>query len=158
MLENTAYPGWALIGVVLAAVSRNAASLAEWPFLLSDAIGLAVFTAAGCECAASYELGVVGIVTLGTATAIGGGIIRDLLAGEVPLVLRAEVYATCSIAGGLAFWGLERIETDPALSSFLCAALVFVLRLVAVRRGWQLPRLHEDAPPAIPDSESAGRT
>ncbi len=77
-----------------------------------------------------------GRVTTGTA----GGMIRDLLRQEIPLVLRREVYAAASLAGALVYCLLQHSGITDVIAAPFCAALVAVLRIVAVRMDWHLPR------------------
>jgi uncharacterized membrane protein YeiH len=110
------------------------------PVMLLDALGLGVFAVAGCRKALDHGLEAPGAVLLGVMTAIGGGMLRDMMAAEVPRVLREEVYALAAFAGaagyGLGLWlGLpETLVTVGAVT------LAFGLRVASVRFGWKLPR------------------
>lgn len=81
---------------------------------VSDAVGLGAFAVAGAFAAIDAELAVPAVVLLAVVTAVGGGVIRDLLADRVPAVLRSEVNATAAAAGGLAVWALEPASTGAA--------------------------------------------
>jgi len=157
MLTNPWYPAFSLAGTAAAILvgRRGAVIERNLPFLLSDAIGLAAFTSAGCSVAAEHGLGLVGIAGLGLITAIGGGILRDLLAMDIPLVLRSEVYASCSLAGGIVFWGLVSAGV-PGAAPATCTAVVFILRLFAIAFRWKLPRFTENGlsgkGPGVPHS------
>jgi len=142
MLTDPAYLACSLLGALLALAFRRRGTVIvnRWIFLVSDALGLAFFTAAGCLVAREYGLGLVGILMLGTLTAVGGGMIRDVLAGEVPMVLRREVYASCSLLGGLGFWLAGLAGSGPFLASLACMLPALALRLLAIRGHWQIPR------------------
>jgi uncharacterized membrane protein YeiH len=104
-----------------------------------DAGGLALFAVSGAQKALDFHLGPVTAVLLGMLTGIGGGIVRDVLAAEVPSVLRGDVYAIAALAGA-AFVVFGRVLQLPATTSALAgAALCFGIRFLAIRRGWQLP-------------------
>ncbi len=110
------------------------------PVMLLDAIGLGVFAVAGCQKALSYGLEPPGAVLLGVMTAIGGGVLRDIMAAEVPRVLREDVYALAAFAGAAAYvtglwFGLQ--ENNAAAGAVLLAV---GLRLLSVRMNWKLPR------------------
>jgi uncharacterized membrane protein YeiH len=76
---------------------------------------------------------------LGMLTGIGGGVMRDVLVAQIPLVLRAEIYAVAALAGAAVVVLGQILQIPPAASTVLGALLCFGLRLVAIRRGWRLP-------------------
>jgi len=130
---------FSFLGILLAiAIRSNITKFIEKTFLVSDTIGLASFTASGCIVGWENSIGPVGIVLLGLLTAIGGGIIRDILTGEVPLILRKEFYATCSIIGGVSFYFLA-LCFPLFFSSMICVFIVFILRTLALKFNWHLP-------------------
>ena len=105
-----------------------------------DAAGLALFCVTGALKALAYGLGPVPAALMGLVTGIGGGIVRDLLAGRVPIVFRAELYATPALVGAaIAVTGVS-LGLDAAVVAIPAAAVCFGWRLLAVRRGWQAPR------------------
>ncbi|MCE5217859.1 trimeric intracellular cation channel family protein [bacterium] len=112
----------------------------ERPLLLFDAIGLGVFTAIGAMKAQQADTGLVGIVTMACLTGVGGGLLRDLLAGDVPVVLREEIYASASILGALAFWAVLRIGAGDTAAICVSAGLTIILRVLSIIFGWRLPR------------------
>ena len=105
-----------------------------------DAAGLGLFCVTGALKALSFGLGPVPSALMGMLTGIGGGILRDLLAGRVPVVLRGELYATPALVGaGLAVLGAE-LGLRTAVVAIPAAAICVGWRLLAVRRGWHAPR------------------
>jgi uncharacterized membrane protein YeiH len=110
------------------------------PVRLMDAIGLAFFAVAGTQKALDFGLSPVMAALLGMLTGIGGGIARDVLLAEVPVVLRSELYAVAALAGAAIVAGGYVLDI-PALVTAFCGGLVcFALRMLALRRGWHLPR------------------
>ncbi len=110
-----------------------------------DAVGLGVFTAIGCEKAFEVpECRGVAIVLCGVLTAVGGGVIRDVLAMRVPAVLRSDFYATAAAIGGVIFVLLARhCQSVGFYGRFaIVATLVLLLRLVAMRFKFRLPEAH----------------
>jgi uncharacterized membrane protein YeiH len=107
--------------------------------LVFDAAGLALFAVSGAQKAVDFRLGPVTAMLLGMLTGIGGGMVRDVLAGEVPSVLRGDIYAVAALAGaGVVVVG--RVLHLPSVPFAIAGAvLCFSLRLIAIRRGWQLP-------------------
>jgi uncharacterized membrane protein YeiH len=109
------------------------------PVRMFDAGGLALFAVAGAQKALAFGLNPVMAALLGMLTGIGGGIARDLLLAHVPMVLRAEVYAVAALAGaGVVVIGAT-LGLPSAATMIAGAAICFGLRMLAVRRGWQLP-------------------
>ena len=107
--------------------------------LLLDAAGLGLFTATGTLKALDVGVPFVGACILGMVTGIGGGLLRDLLTGEIPVVLRSEIYAVASLAGAVAV-ALGRRLGAPGLVMLLgAAALTFAIRVTAMLRGWSAP-------------------
>ncbi|HEY1133722.1 MAG TPA: trimeric intracellular cation channel family protein [Nocardioides sp.] len=111
----------------------------ERPVTVFDAFGLAVFCVAGAVKAIEYGLGPFPAALLGMVTGIGGGMLRDVLAGRVPVVFRGELYATPALAGaGVAVVGLELgVALLPV--ALAGAAVCLVWRLLALWRNWQAP-------------------
>jgi uncharacterized membrane protein YeiH len=106
---------------------------------LLDAAGLGLFTASGTLDALRAGVPVVGSCVLGMITGIGGGVLRDLLTGEIPLVLRREIYALAALVGAIAVAVGSRL-TVPSLALLLgSAALTFAIRVVAMQRDWSAP-------------------
>ncbi len=107
---------------------------------LSDAIGLGVFTGIGASVALAEGINGYGAILLGVTTATVGGMIRDVLAGEVPFVLQKEVYASASVLGGTMFLGLEYIELNLQINILLTSAFTTIFRLLCMHFDIQLPK------------------
>ena len=105
-----------------------------------DAAGLALFCVTGAVKALEAGLGPVPSALMGMLTGIGGGILRDILAGRVPIVLRGELYATPALVGALIV--VVGLEAGAAVSvvAVPAAAVCLLWRLLAMRRGWNAPR------------------
>ncbi|MCV2368567.1 trimeric intracellular cation channel family protein [Roseateles oligotrophus] len=128
MLTALAASGW---GQVLQ--SGNGA------LVIADTLGLALFALCGAEIAEEAGKPRLVVVLLGTITASGGGVLRDLLTGQVPLLLRRDIYASAAI-GGIAAYLLLRALGLPRQVAFIAGMLMVVaLRLAALHFGWQLP-------------------
>nr|WP_206313620.1 trimeric intracellular cation channel family protein [Streptomyces coryli] len=107
-----------------------------------DAAGLGLFCVAGTVKAYEHGLGMTASTALGVATAAGGGVLRDMLAGEVPALLRwdREIYAVPALLGAtLTALLLKADQLSPAAGA-AAAALAFTVRLLAMRYGWRAPR------------------
>ena len=114
----------------------------QFAVLVFDAAGLAVFCVAGTAKALAYHLGPVEAIALGTLTAVGGGILRDVLANEQPAVLRAdsELYAVPAVLGSTIIVVVQQLRLYGSVAAGLAAVFVFGLRIVALRYGWRAPR------------------
>lgn len=109
--------------------------------LLFDALGLGTFTAIGCMKAEYAGLGVVGITLMGVITSCGGGIVRDILVREIPIIIKSGFYASASIIGGLCYWILSQYTNNIL---FLLLSTVFIvtsLRIIAMYTDWKLPQV-----------------
>ncbi|MEU6813711.1 trimeric intracellular cation channel family protein [Streptomyces sp. NPDC046860] len=110
--------------------------------LVFDAAGLGLFCVTGTTKAYSHGLGLTASATLGLATAVGGGVLRDVLANEVPSLLRwdRDLYAVPAIVGATMVVLCIRFDALTSLTSGLAAAVAFLLRLLAMRFHWRAPR------------------
>lgn len=140
---------WRYLGISLAAgvvtfIWHPRLSRLQSPILVFDAAGLALFAVSGTQKALALGLSPVIAALLGLLTGIGGGIVRDVLLAEVPLVLRKEVYAVAALAGTLVVVAGHLLHFPVLGAEIGGAALCFGIRVFAIRRGWQLP--HADFP------------
>ena len=99
---------------------------------LADAVGLAVFTVLGAQKALAFGAPGMTAVVMGVITGVAGGIIRDLLASRVPMVLQKEIYATASILGGVVYTSTLLMGVSEGIAMGLAMACVFILRMAAV--------------------------
>ncbi len=128
----------ALAGLVVFLDYRQVVHWARF-IIAFDAAGLAIFTVTGTTIALNGGLGAVPAVLLGMLTGVGGGVVRDILAGEIPLVLKSEVYAVASLLGGIIIIVASEAQALGVVSETLAAVAVFGLRMVSVWRGWRIP-------------------
>jgi len=110
--------------------------------VVADALTLGLFAVAGTLKALDYSLPIFQAALLGTLTAVGGGVARDVLVNEVPMVLQRELYAVPAFLGGLLFAVVERngFVVQGYLASAISVLLTAAVRLVAVWRDWHAPR------------------
>ena len=107
--------------------------------LLLDAAGLGLFAVSGTMKALAFQLGAGTAILLGVLTAIGGGMLRDLLVSEVPAVLRSELYAVAALGGAATVVAARLLHLPTDVGAVGGAVLCFALRYAAIRRGWGLP-------------------
>lgn len=129
---------------LLVFIFRHHLEFLHHPLSYFDAVGLGTFVVIGTGKALEFKLGLFGSVMMGVMTATAGGMIRDLLSAQVPMVLQREVYASACLAGGTLLYLLHRHTDIPHAWSLLAAALlVIVMRLLAIRYNWALPRAND---------------
>ena len=107
--------------------------------LIADALGLALFAISGARIAEATGLGPVIVILMGTMTGVAGGILRDVLSAQVPLILQRDIYATAAVAGISVYLLLQSLGVPPPIPSATGMVLVVVLRLLAIKRGVHLP-------------------
>jgi len=106
---------------------------------LFDAIGIGFFTVVGTQKSLDYGSSSIAAIMLGMFSASLGGVIRDVLMSETPLILRKEIYASACLSGALVFVILESFVPDNAWNAFISASLVFIIRIVSVKYNLSLP-------------------
>jgi uncharacterized membrane protein YeiH len=107
--------------------------------LLFDAVGLGLFAVIGTQKAIAHGIHPLMAALLGMISGIGGGISRDILAGEIPFVLRSDLYALAALAGGAIVSAAYVVGIPSIYSMVLGAAICIFLRIMAIYRGWSAP-------------------
>jgi uncharacterized membrane protein YeiH len=126
----------ALLTIAIARVMHHLRNI----FLALDAIGLVVFTVIGCNVALALDLPFLVVIVSGMITGCVGGVLRDVLCNDIPLLFRRELYASVSVvAGGLYVGGLAAgLPHDPVMIASMAIGLA--VRLLAIRYGWNMPK------------------
>lgn len=129
----------ALISGVFTFYFEPAIERLKSPVQIFDAAGLGVFAVTGTQKALDHDLTFGSSVLLGLISAIGGGVVRDIMTAQVPSVLRAEIYAVAALTASAIIAGADLLDVrTPAVVPGAVAAC-FLLRMVAIRRSWHLP-------------------
>ena len=110
---------------------------------LFDSIGLGVFTIIGIEKGIEFGLHPIICITLGTITASFGGVIRDILCNEIPVIFRKEIYATVCISGGILFFILQKLNLNQDVLYLSTSLFMISFRLLSVKYKWYLPSLYK---------------
>ncbi|HLZ64525.1 MAG TPA: trimeric intracellular cation channel family protein [Ktedonosporobacter sp.] len=110
--------------------------------LVADALGLALFTMSGARIAQEAGLPGIIVILMATSTAVAGGIVRDILCAQIPLVLQKDIYMTAVLVGASAYVVLPALGLDSTLASLIAMALVIALRLAAIYWHLDLPRYY----------------
>lgn len=128
--------GGAIFAALIASVMRRLKTL----FLYLDALGLVVFTVIGCQVAEEMQLSFIIVMLSGMITGCAGGVLRDVLCNDIPLLFRKEVYASVSIVTGGIYLSVEAMGGSIHLATIIGAVAGLVLRLLAIRFEWQMPK------------------
>lgn len=138
--ENTAY----LIVIIAAALfTMIYTRFRTAPFkalLIADAFGLALFTVSGAQIAEQLALPALIVVLMAAITGTAGGVLRDVLCAEVPLILKQDIYATASLAGATVYVAGRHWAFDATIVALSAMATVFALRMAAIFLNWHQPR------------------
>ncbi|WP_410503957.1 trimeric intracellular cation channel family protein [Flavobacterium sp. I3-2] len=124
---------------ILATIFRQRLRIFRTSLFLFDTIGIGLFTLVGLEKGVEINLHPFICISLGTITACFGGVLRDILCNEIPVIFRKEIYATACIVGGFVFFGLRYLNLNDDLIYLLTAATVIVIRILAVVKKWSFP-------------------
>lgn len=139
-MNNLNYLIMITIGIVIAILFRNRIQTLRKTFFLFDTIGIAVFTILGLQKALNIGVSPVIGIMMGMVSAVFGGVIRDIVCNEIPLIFRKEIYALTCIAGGIVFIGilyLTHLSQD--WNIVITASFIVTFRILAVRYHWKLP-------------------
>jgi len=105
----------------------------------TDAVGLALFAALGTEISLAHNTGPLVAVMLGVTTAVTGGMIRDVICNEIPLVLSKEIYATAAFVAGAAYVSADKLGMNDGLALAIAIIAGFGVRALGILRNWSLP-------------------
>lgn len=133
-----------LIGVVtiFAIIFRNKLNYLKRSLFLFDTIGLGIFTITGVEIGVKSGLNPIISITLGAMTGTFGGVIRDILCNEIPVIFRKEIYATACLVGGLAFVILYELGIEKDIIYLVTSLTVISIRLLVVKYHISLPSFY----------------
>lgn len=114
--------------------------------LIADALGLSLFTIAGTQIAETFDLNWMIMIIMGTITGVAGGMIRDILSAEIPLILRRDIYATAALSGSAFYLVLKEAGAGKEIAVILGVLTVVILRMLAIVWNLRLPvfKLQQD--------------
>lgn len=137
-----------LVGIVAASVFYT--RLIRWRrnLFLFETLGVAMFTIIGTEKALGCGVHPIIAAIMGMFSAVMGGVLRDVLTNEIPVIFRKEIYATACLAGALLYLGLERAGWTREANVLVSATLIFVIRLASVKWNLSLPKFRQENTPA----------
>jgi uncharacterized membrane protein YeiH len=130
-----------LAGVILAILFRRILAQLRRTLFLFDTIGIGVFTIIGLEKALNLGVHPAVAVLMGMTSAVVGGVIRDTLTNEVPLIFHREIYATACIAGALVYLLLRWVGLDAAMNQLFTVLVIISIHLLSIKFNWSMPIL-----------------
>jgi uncharacterized membrane protein YeiH len=131
-----------LIGAVATIAFGTLVKKLNYTLFIFDALGLGLCTLIGIQKGMDMQFSAGICIALGTMTGCFGGVIRDILLNEIPLIFRKEIYASVCIVGGLCFYTLQYFQIDNTLSQILCILLIVLLRIIVVKYQLSLPSVY----------------
>lgn len=139
-IRNWIYPAVALTaGAMVFVLHAYTAAINSWLIISLDAAGLSLFAVSGATKALEFGLHPLLATLMGGITGVGGGTIRDLLIGQVPKVLRSDIYAAAALFGAAMTLLCLRLRLNPVVASVAGIGSCFTLRMFAVYYHWNLP-------------------
>jgi len=143
-MRNMTFVYVIMASTVFAVVFRKRITYLRKSLFLFDTIGIALYTVIGIETGLVADLHPIICIALGTMTACFGGVIRDILCNEIPVIFRKEIYATACILGGLTYFLLREFLEDRNYLFIIAGLIVILVRLLAVKFKISLPSLYID--------------
>lgn len=131
------------VGVLISIIANKELYHLAKTLTLFDAIGIGFFTVVGTQKSLDYGSSDIAAIMLGMFSAVMGGVIRDVLVNETPLILRKEIYASACLAGAFLFVILNNLKVDNGWNAFISASVVFIIRIVSVKYNLSLPQVEK---------------
>ena len=139
-VQNPFYLGLTVVAAFVTILVARLVHRLHIAFLVLDAIGLVVFTMTGCDVAWQMDASLPIVIVSGMITGCAGGVLRDILCNDVPLLFRAEIYASVSVITGLFYATAFGLKLNTELWTALTFVLGLSLRLFAIRYKWEMPK------------------
>ncbi|HLW42184.1 MAG TPA: trimeric intracellular cation channel family protein [Flavobacterium sp.] len=132
-----------IISAIITVIFRRKLGILRTSLFLFDTIGIGIFTIVGIEKGLEVDLSPVVCILLGTITACFGGVTRDILCNEIPVIFRKEIYATACLLGGLMFFILKYFSVNDNFIYIATAGTIIVIRILAVKYRWSYPPIEK---------------
>ena len=143
-MDHSIYVYIIILSTIFSVIFKEKIGYLRKTLSLFDTIGLAIFTVIGIEVGTKYGLNPVIVISLGIMTGSFGGVIRDILVNEIPVVFSKEVYATASLVGGMFYMGGQYFEFDKLWNQLISISVIIIIRLVAVKYELALPSFYNE--------------
>lgn len=143
-MESSSLIFTALSGAMIGIIFKKQLIHLKRTFFIFDTIGLGLFTILGIQKGLEFQQIPVTSLFLGLISATFGGVIRDVLCNEIPLIFRKEIYATAGIVGGLCYLGFYLVGWENEFTLILGVLIIILIRILSVFLGWKMPLLSKD--------------
>ncbi|APY11687.1 hypothetical protein BWZ22_10750 [Seonamhaeicola sp. S2-3] len=143
-MNDMTYTYVIITSAVFAIIFRSKINYLRTSLFLFDTIGIGLYTVVGIEKGIQADLHPIICIALGTMTASFGGVIRDILCNEIPVIFRKEIYATACIAGGIIYFLLNQFPIQENIVFLIAGSVVIAIRLLAVKFEIMLPNIYKD--------------
>lgn len=143
-MTNITYTYVILASAIFAIIFRSKINYLRTSLFLFDTIGIGLYTLVGIEKGIQADLHPIICIALGTMTATFGGVLRDILCNEIPVIFRKEIYATACIAGGVVYFLLQKSPIDNNIVFIIAGTTVIAIRLLAVKFKIGLPNIYRN--------------
>lgn len=143
-MEDMTYSYIIIASSIFAIIFRSKINYLRTSLFLFDTIGIGLYAVVGIEKGVNVGLHPIICVALGTMSACFGGVIRDILCNEIPVIFRKEVYATACILGGVTYFLLSEFPIQDNIVFVIAGAVVIIIRLLAVKFKIALPNIYKD--------------
>jgi uncharacterized membrane protein YeiH len=128
------------IGVLFAIAFKYYIIKFRRTFFLFDTIGIALYTVVGVQKSLAFEVSPLAAIIMGMFSAVMGGVIRDTLINEIPLIFKKEIYATACLSGAAIFVVLKLLKVDDNINSFVSVFIIIFIRVISVKYHLTLPK------------------
>lgn len=142
-LTEVSYIYFIIAGALIAIVFRKRLGYFHKTLMFFDAIGLALYTIMGVQIGIDFELSFINCIIMGTLTGAFGGVVRDILVNEIPVIFKKEIYATVSIAGGIIYWGLMQLEMPNLYVQLIPIVLMIAARILIMYYKVSFPTIYQ---------------
>ena len=140
-ITNIHYPIAILLAIPVTFLFHQYIVKLKRTIFIFDSIGIALFTIIGTEKALNFGLNPAMAIVLGMVSAVVGGVIRDILCNEIPLIFRKEIYAIACLIGAIFFYFLTQWGLDKDINYLLTTAVIFVIRVVSIKLKLSIPKM-----------------
>jgi uncharacterized membrane protein YeiH len=140
-INNIEYPIAILLAIPFTFIFRKYIVNLKRTFFIFDSIGIAIFTISGMQKALDYGLSPGMAMAMGMVSAVVGGVIRDILCNEIPLIFRKEIYATACLIGAFVFFLLSEWRIDQNLNYIITTSLILTIRVVSIKYNLAMPKM-----------------
>ncbi|WP_299684175.1 trimeric intracellular cation channel family protein [uncultured Dokdonia sp.] len=147
-MQDQIFPTVIFITAVFAVVFRSKLKYFRRSLFLFDTIGIGLYTITGVQVSLAFGLDPLICVILGTVSACFGGVLRDILCNEIPIIFHKEIYATACIVGAVIYLLLIQFEFSQTIAMIISGSVIISIRILAVVFKWKLPRLYKKEIPS----------